>query len=544
MADLKERTRLQSIYTQSLLELRDVEQDSRVSLLKPDSSLNTLQITHRELDMQVQTTVNAWTAYEPILASDKDEFEKESRDFRANRRAAINLLKEIADKIQSITPQQNPTQNVVPVRHNSMPVPKFEPITIPTFDGDLSQWMAFWDIFNSMVHSRSDMDEVVKFTTLRTHLKGRAFKTIEGVAVTNANYQGVVTLLKKRFGNPDRLRSSLIREFQNLPAPHYTYSELLNFKLSFEKLITQMQEIDPVDTSSRFFIEILTSKLPAEAFKSLAKKFDTTQFEYKQISEGLDDLIDLMEMCTLQPHSTPRAETKNISTTDLKVGTHEKRRKSDVVGSANQKGVVSSIPVTKGSQRIIQCVFCGNKHSSKFCDVYNTLDQRHQRVRALKLCFSCLKSGHFSTQCSVKPECRFCNSQSHHTFLCAKLCQPGQNPVKGSSRNTADQCNTNTSNSVSMNQTVSPNDQLRLDKAENSNEDLVSSNTHTNPTPSNTPSTHSQVNISTVSSVINSVPSVVSVALPTAYMLLSGGGKRSRIRAFFLFWCSAHFYSV
>ena len=316
-----------------------------------------------------------------------------------------------------------------------------------------------------------------------------------------------------------------------MPAPHYTYSELLNFKLSFEKLVSQIEQIDAVDTSSRFFREILTSKLPADAFKSLAEKYKTTQFEYNQISEGLGELINLMEMCTLQPHSTSRAENKNISTTSLKVGTHEKRRKSDVVGSTNQKGVVSSIPVTKGSQKIIQCVFCGNKHSSKFCDMYNTLDQRHQRVRALRLCFSCLKSGHFSTQCTVKPECRFCNSQSHHTFLCAKLCQPGQNPVKGSSRNTADQCNINTSNSVSMKQTVSPNDQLKLDKTVNSNTDIVSSNTHTNPIPSNAPSTHSQVSISTVSSVINRVPSIVSVALPTAYMLLSGGGKSLAVKS-------------
>ena len=325
MADLKERARLETIFTQSLYELRDIENDSRVSLLNAGSSLNTLQITHRELDMQVQSTVSAWTAYEPILALERDKFEKESRDYRANKRSAINLLKEIADKIQSVTLQQSPPQNVTPVRQNTMPVPKFSPITIPTFDGDLSQWTAFWDIFNSMVHSRLDLDEVVKFTTLRTHLKGRAFKTIEGVAVTNANYQGVVTLLKKQFGNTDRLVSSLIRELQNLPAPHYTHSEMLNFKLSFEKLISQIEQIDPVDTSSRLFREILISKLPAEAFKSLAERFKTTQFEYRQISEGLGDLINLMELCTLQPHSTSKEETKVTSTANLKIGTHDKR---------------------------------------------------------------------------------------------------------------------------------------------------------------------------------------------------------------------------
>ena len=190
-----------------------------------------------------------------------------------------------------------------------MPVPKFTPITIPTFDGDITQWTPFWDIFDCMVHDRTDLSDVVKFTTLRAHLTGQAFKSIEGVAVTNANYQGVVTRLKKQFGNRDRLISGLIRELQNLPAPRHTHTELLNFKLSFEKLVSQIQQLDPLDTSNRLFRETLISKIPATSFDILAQKYKTTQFTYEHITEGLEGIINLMELCALQPHSPNRKET-------------------------------------------------------------------------------------------------------------------------------------------------------------------------------------------------------------------------------------------
>ena len=137
--------------------------------------------------------------------------------------------------------------------------------------------------------------------------------------------QIAVATLQDQFGNKDKLVSSLIREFQNLSIPHHNHSELLNFKLSYEKLVSQIQNLNSLDTNSRFFVEILASKIPAETFKTLVNKYDTTTFTFAQISERLAEIIKVMELCSLQPHSK---EVKNVSSTNLSIPVEANQKSS------------------------------------------------------------------------------------------------------------------------------------------------------------------------------------------------------------------------
>ena len=44
------------------------------------------------------------------------------------------------------------------------------------------------------------MSPINKFNYLKTQLKDTALKTIEGLDLTNANYETAITLLRKRYG--------------------------------------------------------------------------------------------------------------------------------------------------------------------------------------------------------------------------------------------------------------------------------------------------------------------------------------------------------
>ena len=265
------------------------------------------------------------------------------------RRSAVALLKEIADALKTMQPSNIRT---APPRQSVLPVPKFAPITIPTFSGKVEEFISFWEIFTSLVHDRTDLDPVIKFTTLKSHLKDRALLTIEGLSVIGDNYAIAVGTLQDQFGNKDKLVSSLIREFQNLSIPHHNHSELLNFKLSYEKLVSQIQNLNSLDTNSRFFVEILASKIPAETFKTLVNKYDTTTFTYAQISEGLAEIIKVMELCSLQPHSK---EVKNVSSTNLSIEANQKSSKSKTETSSS-KSTSNASGNNKGSKPL-QCVF-------------------------------------------------------------------------------------------------------------------------------------------------------------------------------------------
>ncbi|KRX57191.1 hypothetical protein T09_2679 [Trichinella sp. T9] len=78
--------------------------------------------------------------------------------------------------------------------NSTRPIPK-----LPTFDGEILQFKAFWDQFSAAVHRREDLEDVTKFVHLRSCLAGAALHAISGVTTAVENYPAVVQLLHDRF---------------------------------------------------------------------------------------------------------------------------------------------------------------------------------------------------------------------------------------------------------------------------------------------------------------------------------------------------------
>ena len=94
------------------------------------------------------------------------------------------------------TPRDDPARR--PTSTTAADRVKLPKISLPHFRGDLLRWTAFWDSFESAVHSNDRLD---KFNYLRSLLEGTAYDAVAGLALTAANYEQAVEILKKRFGN-------------------------------------------------------------------------------------------------------------------------------------------------------------------------------------------------------------------------------------------------------------------------------------------------------------------------------------------------------
>lgn len=89
---------------------------------------------------------------------------------------------------------------------------KLPKITLHRFKGDVTQFRTFWDTFESQVHSKPGLTKINKFSYLVSLLEGTASRAIEGLPVTEENYDSVVDILKKRFGNPQKFISTQVEE--------------------------------------------------------------------------------------------------------------------------------------------------------------------------------------------------------------------------------------------------------------------------------------------------------------------------------------------
>ena len=104
--------------------------------------------------------------------------------------------------------QQQPQGNF----GNGTENPKTARTKLHRFKGDVTQFRTFWDTFESQVHSNPGLTKIDKFSYLVSLLEGTASRAIKGLPVTEENYDSVVDILKKRFGNPQKLISTQVEE--------------------------------------------------------------------------------------------------------------------------------------------------------------------------------------------------------------------------------------------------------------------------------------------------------------------------------------------
>ena len=93
-------------------------------------------------------------------------------------------------------------------------LPKLE---LKKFHGNPMQWYPFWESFESAVHKNPNLSSVDKFNYLKSLLTGTAQSSVAGLALTSANYEKAVDLLKQRFGNRQMVISSHIEVLTKLP---------------------------------------------------------------------------------------------------------------------------------------------------------------------------------------------------------------------------------------------------------------------------------------------------------------------------------------
>lgn len=142
-----------------------------------------LQIVEKELSAQIDSLIKCWEQLKICISKDQEQLSIFGREFRNARRRSQITLQEVSGHISG---QHNtPTNTSTTVVNSTLPAPKLPTLKIPNFDGNLANWSSFWDIYDSLIHSRTDLTDVVKFATLN-YLSDRALKSVEGLAVTNS----------------------------------------------------------------------------------------------------------------------------------------------------------------------------------------------------------------------------------------------------------------------------------------------------------------------------------------------------------------------
>ncbi|GAB1607213.1 hypothetical protein Ahia01_001004600, partial [Argonauta hians] len=118
-------------------------------------------------------------------------------------------------KSKSSVKQESDSDSIVSTNSISARLPK---IVLPNFSGDVKAWLPFWDQFKVLIHETA-LPAVTKFTYLTSVLKGEAKACIQGLSLTEANYNVAVNILSERFGKKEIIIASHIDTLLNIDIP-------------------------------------------------------------------------------------------------------------------------------------------------------------------------------------------------------------------------------------------------------------------------------------------------------------------------------------
>ncbi|XP_053390231.1 uncharacterized protein LOC128553139 [Mercenaria mercenaria] len=308
-------------------------------------------------------------------------------------------------------------------------LPKF---SLPTFNGNILEWQAFWDSFSSAVHSNQNLTDVQKFNYLRSQLKDEAARKIDGFALTNANYSNAVELLHEQYGQKHKIVHAYIQSLLHLPSPSNTLPSLRGYYDKLETYIRGLESLDQhEDSFGTFSVPVIFDKLPAEIRKNLAREHKGRNLELHEMRRAIYVEINVLEAGQVNSnvylHETP-------ATVSLLTGSgFRPRARQD-----SDKNHVRPHPHPRTQQQQQQrftnakiCIFCSsNTHFANDCNVMRDYESRIAVVKNKRLCFNCLGT-HQVSNCKSQKRCRNCQKR-HHTSICQNLSQV-QPPIQTSS---------------------------------------------------------------------------------------------------------------
>ncbi|XP_070546928.1 uncharacterized protein [Ptychodera flava] len=219
------------------------------------------------------------------ISADLQQYNEETHEkiFRIKR-----FIGEKENKPIEATPSSTFRQARTPpvsAPHKTVSLPKLQ---LPTFSGDVHQWMTFYDSFKSMVDNDTALEPIQKFHYLRGQLKGEAANVVAGLSISDSNYQRAINALKKRYGQRHKIIHAHIDSLLTMPKPNYDRTSLRKFYDDIENHIRELENLDiTVDKYAVMLERAIWIKLPKKIIAVFNEHYGDKSWEIDELRDAL-----------------------------------------------------------------------------------------------------------------------------------------------------------------------------------------------------------------------------------------------------------------
>ena len=261
---------------------------------------------------------------------------------------------------------------------------------LPPFTGAPEEWQTFYEAFMTTTQEfeYSNLHNIMR---MRDALNGRAKDTVESLLASSENVNAIIDILKETFGRPEQLIKSQVEKVRLIPAvADGNLESLVSFANKIANMTTFLKNGQGMHhLSNPMLLSELVCKLPLARQMQWAEKCLLLDAP-ATIVHFNDWLSTLRRLANMVNDSLPSTSTAAVST----------RRTQPPPSTTQHTKRFAGVTVNPK-----KCLVCNNKcpslHECKpFLDM--SVDERWNKIKTLRLCFSCLKSGHQVRSCHFK----------------------------------------------------------------------------------------------------------------------------------------------
>ncbi|KMQ82671.1 hypothetical protein RF55_22189 [Lasius niger] len=265
-------TKLKGLVTADILQEEQVEE---LSIL--EQTMERKEEELKKLTRTIQSGLPAEELKEDILRMDTLE---------ENILRIQNITKKLNQHIQKDSERRRENSNV-----------RLPQIELKTFSDDVTKFATWYQQFQQMIDKNSTISVIEKYNYLMSLLSGRALKSLEGLEITEENYETAKQLLKKQFGDTERIienhmtklmTSKNISDVNNVVGLREMTQELIVQVRSLQNLGVTVEELN------KMMLPILKNKYPVEMriiFERNKKEGDTIE----EFLETMEEEVKIRE---------------------------------------------------------------------------------------------------------------------------------------------------------------------------------------------------------------------------------------------------------
>lgn len=339
--------------------------------------------------------IKAFTDYESVQQELEKEDETQSSDRDLIETKYCSTLAKIDREINKhSTSSAASSQSTSNTQQISSKV-KRPQLNIPPFTGDITQWNAFYQLFQNLIENDQALTEIEKFIYLKSYLTGEPLNLINNIQLTSDNFKVALDSLKDRYDNQLNIIYAYSKNLLDAPSIGKTTS-LRDFITYLKQTIEGLKNLQ-VDVRDNDIILLyhLLQKLDFKTKRSF--QLELTPKERPTFTK----LFEFLEKRCVVAEQTVVPDLNSA----------QKRPQKSQMVHFSHKGQA------KNDKRSF-CPYCNmNNHTIYLCTRFNNLNSKDKLsfVKTNRLCTNCLAFGHTVDKCRSRT-CSICQ-RYHHTLL-------------------------------------------------------------------------------------------------------------------------------